>query len=573
MSAAWSTTVLTLRLPLSPGLVGERRSTTPAASARPGRRAGPDPSTAGSDRSDPRPGDGPSARPWRVRDILLGRGRRPPPRRGTRLVVTTSRTGRRRRVPDGRRPTGTTWPGRPGQRLGEAEPAVLEHHRPEVAGVEQLDPDVRVELAEAAQLAVLLADEALLQRRHLEEDLEVRQVEVRAKLSTTSPSRFQRIGKVVGSYSQRTCVEVQDPGHLGLAGVGEAAWRPRRSTAPRPVALVAPDAWPRSPGLVARRSCRLLLRAGHRLGSARPRSLPRSVAQVAAPGREELVHVEDVVGGDRRRLRTRPAGRRSAPATTNPRVVLRQAAQSIWRKTSSSRQARRRSRSAGTRSSQTVHRSPSGSARRWSSGSIQPECTRSASIAAPGRRLAPDTPRGYHSRLDDDHRRPPPVDGATADHFRHSYTRDKAQLVRRLARIEGQVAGISRMIEREEYCVDILQQTSALRAAVDSLAVLVLEDHVQGCVRTAAAHGDADRYVEEVVDVVRRTLGRPVRKRRRALRGLGAPRPSASRGRSPRGQIGTYPRSAARPLRWITRLTLPADGATSASAPGILRGA
>ncbi|HEX8025092.1 MAG TPA: metal-sensitive transcriptional regulator [Candidatus Limnocylindrales bacterium] len=100
---------------------------------------------------------------------------------------------------------------------------------------------------------------------------------------------------------------------------------------------------------------------------------------------------------------------------------------------------------------------------------------------------------------------------AHADTFRHSYTRDKAQLVRRLARIEGQVRGISRMIEREEYCVDILQQTAALRAAVDSLAVLVLEDHVTGCVRTAAEQGDAERYVDEVVDVVRRTLGRPVR--------------------------------------------------------------
>jgi CsoR family transcriptional regulator, copper-sensing transcriptional repressor len=106
---------------------------------------------------------------------------------------------------------------------------------------------------------------------------------------------------------------------------------------------------------------------------------------------------------------------------------------------------------------------------------------------------------------------PPAIDRAGADHFRHSYSRDKAQLVRRLARIEGQVRGISRMIEREEYCVDILQQTSALRAAVDSLAVLVLEDHVQGCIRTAAEQGDADRYVDEVVDVVRRTLGRPVR--------------------------------------------------------------
>src|SRR5256885_5466704 len=98
-----------------------------------------------------------------------------------------------------------------------------------------------------------------------------------------------------------------------------------------------------------------------------------------------------------------------------------------------------------------------------------------------------------------------------ADHFRHSYTRDKAQLVRRLARIEGQVRGIARMIEREEYCVDILQQTSALRAAVDALSILVLEDHVQGCVRTAAEHGEADAYVDEVIDVVRRTLGRPVR--------------------------------------------------------------
>ena len=95
--------------------------------------------------------------------------------------------------------------------------------------------------------------------------------------------------------------------------------------------------------------------------------------------------------------------------------------------------------------------------------------------------------------------------------FRHSYSKDKAGLMRRLSRMEGQVRGIARMIEREEYCVDILQQTAALRAAVDSLAVLVLEDHVTGCVRTAAEQGDAERYIDEVVDVVRRTLGRPVR--------------------------------------------------------------
>jgi CsoR family transcriptional regulator, copper-sensing transcriptional repressor len=96
-------------------------------------------------------------------------------------------------------------------------------------------------------------------------------------------------------------------------------------------------------------------------------------------------------------------------------------------------------------------------------------------------------------------------------HFRHSYSKDKAQLIRRLSRMEGQVRGIARMIEREEYCVDILQQTAALRAAVDSLSIVVLEDHVGGCVRTAAEQGRADEYVEEVIDVVRRTLGRPVR--------------------------------------------------------------
>jgi DNA-binding FrmR family transcriptional regulator len=99
------------------------------------------------------------------------------------------------------------------------------------------------------------------------------------------------------------------------------------------------------------------------------------------------------------------------------------------------------------------------------------------------------------------------------EHFRHSYSKDRAQLLRRLSRIEGQVRGISRMIERDEYCVDILQQTAALRAAVDSVSLLVMEDHVAGCLRTAVETGDAQAYTEEVMDVVRRTLGRPVRSR------------------------------------------------------------
>ena len=108
-----------------------------------------------------------------------------------------------------------------------------------------------------------------------------------------------------------------------------------------------------------------------------------------------------------------------------------------------------------------------------------------------------------------------PTDDAHA-HFRHSYDRDRQQLLRRLSRMEGQVRGISRMIERDEYCIDILQQTAALRAAVDAISLLVLEDHIAGCLKTAVETGDAGAYTDEVMDVVRRTLGRPVRSGRPA---------------------------------------------------------
>jgi CsoR family transcriptional regulator, copper-sensing transcriptional repressor len=128
--------------------------------------------------------------------------------------------------------------------------------------------------------------------------------------------------------------------------------------------------------------------------------------------------------------------------------------------------------------------------------------SRAAATARATRASTPSRPRSRHV--------PDP------DPFRRAYSKDKGQLVRRLSRMEGQVRGIARMIERDEYCVDILQQTAALRAAVDALSVLVLEDHVQGCVRTAAEGGKVDEYVDEVIDVVRRTLGRPLRGARSA---------------------------------------------------------
>jgi DNA-binding FrmR family transcriptional regulator len=96
------------------------------------------------------------------------------------------------------------------------------------------------------------------------------------------------------------------------------------------------------------------------------------------------------------------------------------------------------------------------------------------------------------------------------------YEKDRVHLLRRLARMEGQVRGIARMVERDEYCIDILQQTAALRAAVDSVTLLLLEDHVAGCLSTAARTGDPAPYTEEVMEVVRRSMGRPARPSRPA---------------------------------------------------------
>lgn len=91
------------------------------------------------------------------------------------------------------------------------------------------------------------------------------------------------------------------------------------------------------------------------------------------------------------------------------------------------------------------------------------------------------------------------------------YAGSREQVLRRLARMEGQVRGVARMIERDEDCVDVLQQTAALRAAVDSVSMLLMEDHVQGCVTSAVKSGDAQALTDEVMEVVRRGMGRPVR--------------------------------------------------------------
>jgi DNA-binding FrmR family transcriptional regulator len=95
-----------------------------------------------------------------------------------------------------------------------------------------------------------------------------------------------------------------------------------------------------------------------------------------------------------------------------------------------------------------------------------------------------------------------------SDHFRHAYTKDRGELLNRLRRIEGQVRGIARLVDEEAYCLDVLQQVEAMTAAADGVALLLLEDHIDGCLAHAIETGQGQPYVDEVMTVVRRAMGR-----------------------------------------------------------------
>lgn len=92
----------------------------------------------------------------------------------------------------------------------------------------------------------------------------------------------------------------------------------------------------------------------------------------------------------------------------------------------------------------------------------------------------------------------------TAQHA--GYVSDKAALLRRMARIEGQVGGIKRMIEEEAYCVDVLTQVAAVTRALEGVSLKLLADHTNHCVRDAVAAGgdEADEKVNELLVAVER---------------------------------------------------------------------
>ena len=87
----------------------------------------------------------------------------------------------------------------------------------------------------------------------------------------------------------------------------------------------------------------------------------------------------------------------------------------------------------------------------------------------------------------------------------HGYSASSDQLITRLRRVEGQVRGIQRMVEDERYCIDILTQISAIQAALDKVALGLLDDHARHCVLGA---DDAEDKTAELLAAVARLMRR-----------------------------------------------------------------
>jgi DNA-binding FrmR family transcriptional regulator len=95
-----------------------------------------------------------------------------------------------------------------------------------------------------------------------------------------------------------------------------------------------------------------------------------------------------------------------------------------------------------------------------------------------------------------------------AVHHTHQYlySKDKDVLLARMSRIEGQARGIHKMIESGRYCPEIIQQLTALSRAAGEVSLLLLQDHIEGCVTDAIQHGHGDEMVRELISVIRRGL-------------------------------------------------------------------
>lgn len=90
----------------------------------------------------------------------------------------------------------------------------------------------------------------------------------------------------------------------------------------------------------------------------------------------------------------------------------------------------------------------------------------------------------------------------------HGYTPEKASYLRRLKLIEGQTRGIARMVEEDQYCIDILTQVAAATSALKAVSLGLLEDHLEHCVADAAKKGgpEAEAKLEEAMQAIKRLV-------------------------------------------------------------------
>jgi DNA-binding FrmR family transcriptional regulator len=88
------------------------------------------------------------------------------------------------------------------------------------------------------------------------------------------------------------------------------------------------------------------------------------------------------------------------------------------------------------------------------------------------------------------------------------YSATQEQLLGRLRRIEGQVGGLQRMVREQRYCIDILTQISAVQAALDKVALGLLDDHAHHCVLGAQSAGERDDKTDELMAAVGRLMRR-----------------------------------------------------------------
>ena len=90
----------------------------------------------------------------------------------------------------------------------------------------------------------------------------------------------------------------------------------------------------------------------------------------------------------------------------------------------------------------------------------------------------------------------------------HGYADNKKDLLDRLRRIEGQTRGLQRMVEEDQYCIDILTQVNSVSAALRAVGMELLDDHVRHCVRESIERGNGDEKVEELMAAVGRLVRR-----------------------------------------------------------------